>query len=101
MFFAIPTEKRALRIGALNWGGFFAAQPDTPAKLCAFAYAFEHLEISGYELLRRVADRAGDAETAQVAERILAEERVAALKLKDLLPQALDASLRDQRLPAR
>ncbi len=33
-----------LRLGALNWGMFFQAQPDTPAKLAGFAYAFEHLE---------------------------------------------------------
>lgn len=91
----------ALRVGALNWGAFFAAQPDTPAKLCGFAYAVEHLEIGGYELLRRVADRAGDGETAQVAQRILREERGAAEKLRSLFPQALDAALRDQRLPAR
>jgi ferritin-like metal-binding protein YciE len=91
----------ALRAGALNWGAFFAAQPDTPVKLCGFAYALEHLEIGGYELLRRVADRAGDAEAAQMARRILAEERGAAQKLRSLFPQALDAALRDQRLPAR
>jgi ferritin-like metal-binding protein YciE len=90
-----------LQVGALNWGGFFAAQPDTPAKLCGFAYAFEHLEIGGYELLSRVAERARDPETAGLAQRILAEERAAAGKLKALFGQALDASLRDQRLPAR
>lgn len=90
-----------LRVGALNWGAFFAAQPDTPAKLCAFAYAFEHLEIGGYELLSRVAERARDPETAQLAQRILGEERAAAEKLKARFGQALDASLRDQRLPAR
>ena len=50
----------ALRLGALNWGMFFAAQPDTPAKLAGFAFAVEHLEIAGYELLKRVAVRAGD-----------------------------------------
>ncbi len=90
-----------MRVGGLNWGAFFGAQPDTPAKLCAFAYAFEHLEIGGYELLKRVAERAGDPESVQLAERILAEERGAAEKLKALFAQALDASLRDQRLPAR
>jgi hypothetical protein len=36
----------ALRLGAINLGGFFAAQPDTPANLAVFAYAFEHLEIA-------------------------------------------------------
>jgi ferritin-like metal-binding protein YciE len=91
----------ALRLGALNWGVFFAAQPDTPAKLCAFSYAFEHLEIAAYELLRRVADRARDPEAAGVAERILAQERAAAANLQSLFAQALDSSLRDQQLPAR
>lgn len=86
----------ALRLGALNWGAFFAAQPDTPAKLAAFAYAFEHLEIAGYELLRRVATRAGDGETEAVAARILAQEREAARRIHEQFPNALDASLHEQ-----
>jgi ferritin-like metal-binding protein YciE len=68
----------ALRLGALNWAGFFAAQPDTPIKLAMFAYAFEHLEIGGYEQLTRVARLAGDGETAMVADTILPDERAAA-----------------------
>jgi ferritin-like metal-binding protein YciE len=83
----------ALRIGALNWGAFFAAQPDTPAKLAAFAYAFEHLEIASYELLSHVAVAAGDAATEELCERIEAQERSAAKRLHGLLPEALDASL--------
>jgi ferritin-like metal-binding protein YciE len=83
----------ALRLGALNWGTFFQAQPDTPAKLAAFAYAFEHLEIGGYEQLLRVARRAGDAETVAAVEGILAEERAAAEKLYRAFADALDASL--------
>ena len=85
----------ALRLGALNWGGFFAAQPDTPAKLAGFAYAFEHLEIGGYEQLLRVAERAGDTETAAAAGRILDEERVAAERIHEGFGPALEASLQD------
>jgi ferritin-like metal-binding protein YciE len=83
----------ALRLGALNWGTFFQAQPDTPAKLAMFAYAFEHLEIGGYEQLARVAERAGDAETAAMAREILAQERAAAEQLYETFEPALEASL--------
>jgi ferritin-like metal-binding protein YciE len=82
-----------MRLGAVNWGGFFAAQPDTPGKLAGFAYAFEHLEIAGYEELKRVADRAGDHETVRVAERILAEERAAAQAIAANWDRAVEASL--------
>jgi ferritin-like metal-binding protein YciE len=83
----------AMRLGALNWGVFFLAQPDTPAKLAAFAYAFEHLEIGAYELLARVARRTGDARAQQLAAEILAEERAAAERLHQLFVPALEASL--------
>lgn len=86
----------ALRLGALHWGLFFRSQPDTPGKLAAFAYAFEHLEIAGYEELRHVAERAGDDDTVQMARRILAEERAAAAKLAGAFDRAAEASLQAQ-----
>jgi ferritin-like metal-binding protein YciE len=85
----------ALRLGALNWGMFFGAQPDTPAKLAAFSYAFEHLEIAAYELLHRVAGRAGDDQTQAIADTILGEERAAADKIHRAFDSALDAALAD------
>ncbi|MBV9465841.1 MAG: DUF892 family protein [Solirubrobacterales bacterium] len=91
----------ALRLGALNWGAFFRAQPDTPAKLAGFAYAFEHLEIGAYELLRRVAARADDPETEQLADRILAQERAAAERIESLFEPALDATLSEQGVGPR
>jgi ferritin-like metal-binding protein YciE len=86
----------AMRLGAMNWSAFFAAQPDTPGKLAAFAYAFEHLEIAAYELLARVAQRAGDSHTVVVAERIAAEERSAARRIKGSFDRAAEASLHAQ-----
>ena len=89
-------QDAAMRLGALNWGAFFQAQPDTPGKLAAFVYAFEHLEIGGYELLRRVAERAGDGDTVAIADSIVAEERAMAGSVEALFGSALDASLRAQ-----
>jgi ferritin-like metal-binding protein YciE len=83
-----------MRLGALNWGAFFQGHPDTPGKLAAFAFAFEHLEIGGYEQLKRVAERAGDTETVSLAERILEQERAAAGTIADSFDAAVTASLR-------
>ena len=58
-----------------------------------FTYAFEHLEIGAYEQLTRVARRAGDGETALVADQILPDERAAAEMLYGTFDAALDASL--------
>ena len=90
----------AMRLGAMNLGGFFKAQPDTPAKLAGFAYAFEALECGAYELLARTARRAGDEQTAALAERILAEERVAAEKVAGTWDAAAEVALREQGVAA-
>jgi ferritin-like metal-binding protein YciE len=88
----------ALRLGALNWGAFFQGHPDTPGKLACFARAFEHLEIGGYEQLRRVAERAGDDETVRVVERILTQEREAADRIAGAFDEAVQASLEAQKV---
>jgi ferritin-like metal-binding protein YciE len=89
-------QAAALRVGALNLGTFFKAQPDTPAKLAGFAYAFEALECGAYELLARTARRAGDEQTAAVAQRILDEERAAAEKIAGTWDAAAEVALREQ-----
>ena len=82
----------ALRLGALNWGVFFAAQPDTPAKLAGFAYAVENLEVAAYELLLRVAQRAGDQDTVTLAESILSEEKNAAKSVAEQWSVSMSAA---------
>ena len=85
-----------LRIGGVNLGAFFGAQPDTPAKLAGFAFAFEHLEIAAYEQLLGVARRAGDDETARIADRVAGEERAAAAAIRGRFEAAVDATLTPQ-----
>jgi ferritin-like metal-binding protein YciE len=84
----------AMRLGALNWGAFFRGHPDTPGKLAAFAFAFEHLEVGGYVQLRLVAERVGDEQTVRTAERILEQERSAAERIAASFDAAVTASLR-------
>ncbi|HEY5941350.1 MAG TPA: DUF892 family protein [Solirubrobacterales bacterium] len=72
-----------LKTGGLNLSAFFGAQPDSTTKLAGFAFAFEHLEIAAYELLQRVAARAGDEGVVATAEEILAEERAAAARVAE------------------
>jgi len=85
-----------LRLGAVNLGGFFKAQPDSPVKIAGFAYAVEALEIGAYELLRRTAQRAGDEDTAKLAEQIVQDERQAAERIAGTWDAAVDAALREQ-----
>jgi ferritin-like metal-binding protein YciE len=70
-----------------------AGQRDTPAKLVAVAYGLESFEIASYELLRRVAERAGDRETVEAVDTILVNERQAAEKLAASYDLALERAL--------
>jgi ferritin-like metal-binding protein YciE len=89
-------QDTALRASGIGAGGFFGAQPDTAAKLAGFAFAFEHIEAASYELLGRMAERAGDPPTAELARSILAEERAMAARLRGHFDAAIDLTLRGQ-----
>ena len=55
------------RVGGWGMILFARVNPDTPGKLAMHAYAYEHMELAAYELLRRVALRAGDEQTVATA----------------------------------
>lgn len=59
-------------------------------------YATEHLEIAGYELLRRIAQKAGDEETATVAEEIIEEERAMAKLIEQNWDKFATLSLQEE-----
>jgi ferritin-like metal-binding protein YciE len=60
------------------------------------AYATEHLEIASYELLRRIAQKAGDEETAQAALEIIVEERAMAMLIDQHWDRFAELSLREE-----
>jgi ferritin-like metal-binding protein YciE len=60
------------------------------------AYATEHLEIASYEFLRRIAQKAGDTETAEVVQEIIAEEQAMAKLIEEHWDTFAELSLREE-----
>lgn len=60
------------------------------------AYATEHVEIAGYELLRRIAEKAGDEETATAAREIIEEERAMAKVIEENWDKFAELSLKEE-----
>jgi len=58
-------------------------------------YATEHMEIASYELLERVAQRAGDEETAQAARESRAEEEAMAKRIEANWDRYAELSLQE------
>src|SRR5919204_3497447 len=87
------TKDLAGRLTAAQLGAGVVADSDTPAKLVAVAYGFEHFEIAMYELLKRIATRAGDEDAVEMADKILVNERQAAEKLAASYDLALERSI--------
>ena len=78
------------------WSCSRALNPDTPGKLAVHAYAYEHMELAAYELLRRMAERAGDEPVRALAEQLGGQERAMADRIAERWDRAVDASLREK-----
>ena len=59
-------------------------------------YATEHMEIASYELLRRIAEKAGDEETATAAKEIIADEKAMADLIASNWDKFVELSLREE-----
>jgi ferritin-like metal-binding protein YciE len=59
-------------------------------------YATEHLEIASYQLLERVAERAGDEETAEAARENRKDEEAMAKKLEAHWDKFAELSLKEE-----
>ena len=63
-------------------------------------YAAEHMEIASYELLKRIAERANDAETVTACDEIIAQERAMADTIAANWDKFAELSLHESGVPA-
>jgi ferritin-like metal-binding protein YciE len=83
-------------VGALMKSVVDMARGEKAGRNARDGYATEHMEIASYELLARIADRAGDEETAKDAREIIDEERAMADKIESNWDKFAELSLQEQ-----
>ena len=86
-------------VGALMKGVLDATRSEKAGRNARDGYATEHMEIASYELLARIASRAGDEETAAAAREIIGEEQAMAKKIEANWDRFAELSLREQGIP--
>ena len=88
-------------MGALMKSVVDLARGDKPGRNARDGFATEHMEIASYELLERVAKRAGDRKTAKVARQNREEEEKMARSIASKWNRVVDLSLKEEGVRAR
>ena len=92
-------RKQAQAVGAaLLKGVGDAARGDKAGKNARDGYTAEHMEIAAYQLLERLAEKAGDRETAEVARQNRADEEEMARRIDQSWDRALELTLEENNI---
>lgn len=90
------TKRGGALVSAMFKGVIDQVRTEKPSKDARDGYLNEQLEIASYELLMRLAERAGDQETVEIARTNLADEKAMADKIASSWDKVIDLTLAEK-----